>query len=740
MVKIPSAQNITGPASMRGGGPMASVDSSALTRGRMQVARGLEAAAQGIERFGAYAEDIVQRDRKRQIVSDIAKAEALWTKGSLDLGNQFATDGDWKTFNDRATKQTEDLKQAAAALIRDPAAREGFLADTEKRRLVTVDAINDHARDLSQEEDRVTFGVALGESAKLISDPAIGDVARKKAKDDIAKSIMYAQETGLIRPGEAQTLREKYLDGAEVDLAINRATLAGQVDPDGVIKALGFPEPGKTGEVAPEYQALNAEQRLKLADQMRVESSRQQVDKRATIAVAVQNAPVAITNTGTYSGVMPTEADFIDAYGERDGPAEYDQFETAIDVAGKAFGMRTMTGEEIAAMVEAAVPTSSGDDALLESKAYEALSSAAQHVMEARAKDPAGFVMSTFPNVAAAWEDIGNDPAKFAAALTAMEEAQKQLGIEDMALLPKGMAQQAVSIFNDPQRPEAERIGAITGLVMGTQDEDQQEAIAQQLMDEKLPGHVRGALYALARGDQGAANYLFRAALVDPEKLKVPDSGSGGSNTPAQIETRIQEMVFDTDQVGDVALGVSDGTADNFTRVAEDMALIKRTVQLRLIDGSATNVDDAVRMAMKDLYGDVKVVTGQGWSNDANVRIVVPSDQNEAPLRNGFDALLPTVGAAITDDLSAALTGLPTSAGEAQIAAAARDNRVQTILDAGYFASSGEDFVFVDGETGQAVPGFNGEPLVFTREQVIAAGVTQEGAAGIRFGMQAVAP
>lgn len=713
---------------MRGGGPLASVDSSGLIRGKLQVVQGIDQAAQGFNRLGANLQEIDQRDRQRQVVSDYAKAEATWTAGSLELGNSFAQDTDWRTFNERAGKQTEDLKQKAASLIRDPEARQRFLGDTELRRLATVDAINDHGRDLSQEEDRVGFENALVQSARLISDPNIGDTARKKAIADISASIDLAQHTGLVTPKEAQALRDKHLTQADEQLAINRAYLNGQTDPNGVIKALGFPAPGKTGDVDPLYQSLDAQQRLEVADHMRVMANQQQVDKRVAITTAAENAPAAITNTGTYTGQMPTEADYIAAYGEAAGPEGFKQFQYAIDTAHTAYGFRTESEADIRAAVDAAVPKSSGDEAANETRAYDRIATAAQHVLKARADDPAGYVLQTYPNVAQAWQDVGKDPSKFAAAVTAMDEAQKALGIETPALLPKDMADKAAATFKDPNLSQDERVGAVTGLVLGTQDETQQRAIYDQLVKAGVPPNTQAAMDALTRGDTGAAQYLFRAALIDPKELPL----DAKRFPPADVSEALAGA-FEDGSVADIVYGISDGTAKNFERAGLDAGLMERAVKLRLLDGSAATVDQAVEMTTRDMFGDVKVV------QDQNVRIVLPTSEDDAPMRAGFDALTGQVADALMQNMSPALDGAATNTGEAAILTTARDRYVEQVIDQGYFTNFGDNlYTYIDPKVGGYVPspGFTAEgwinkgfrrtmaehPLTFTKEQVLAAG------------------
>lgn len=500
-------------------------------------------------------------------------------------------------------------------------------------------------------------------------------------------------------PGWAQEVIDRHTSGQIVDVA---PKMAGVADP---------------------YRDLDFEQRLALhqADQQAV--AQKGLDMRASIDVAVQNAPAAIMQSGTYDGAIPTANQFVEAYGAQKGIPLFKQFDASMDVAQAAHGMQTMSAEEINAMVAAARPTSTGDSAAVQAEKFAQISSAAEQTMKARAEDPAGYTMQAFPNVAevfAAIDQAGDDSGKQAAfsnALTMMSNAQAELGIEKPALLPKGMAESVAATFNDVNQPQAVRMGAVTGMVLATGQEDQQEAIMDQLIASGVPPNTEAAMAALVRGDSGSAAYLFRAAMTDATKLPLPSNV-----TESSIETRIDEMIFDEDEIGDVIYGLSYGTAENLQRVASDRALIESAVRLRLADKSAGNVEDAIRLTVQDMYGDVKVDIG---GNLANVRITLPKDEDPAPLHQGFDTLLPTVGDALMSQMTPALSGATTSTGEAQILAAARDNYVSAVLEEGYFTQSGDGYVFIDPMTGSYVPGPDGEPLTFTRDQVLQAGINQ---------------
>lgn len=979
--KIPTAEDVSGPGSLRPTGNFSAPDPTGLTEGIASLGQGVTRAGQGIQ---AYAD----KQQARKDTAQVSAAEARWLTGTIDMGNSFSRDNEWKTFNDRASTQTTTLRDEAANLIEDPEVRQRWLDDVETRRLTFVDSIGDQGRKLEEGEYRATVATSLTDMSKLVTDPTMSEPIRAKARTDMQGILDHAADLGMITPAEREAWTEQYVRGADNALAVNQAELdirfrpdyvrgnlgisasmsgndvaaamssgnggkpvvfspemAGTVaqvlgdnalpsdpqlraaylsDPDlnaryvtaatkmltqkykgdmtaaviamapggGVeladqwvksghneaslppkvrdfyrstmstmapasdqprLNAIAAPgvdmenvDPGaidrwegtqsafgtqlpiisgrRTAEhnaevgganksrhveagdaididtsslskddllrllqtasaqgwggigiygdgksihldqgpprawgpsyhsdsvpafakevidqhlagkidqvapvtkgVAPEYASLTFDQRLALFDKSKVAVDQQGFDMRAGIDIAVQNAPSAIMNTGSYDQALPTASDFVAAYGGAAGIEKYKLFDASVDVAQKAFGMRTMSGQDIAALVEASVPTSSGDMAGVEQKSFETLSQAAQSILKQREDDPAGYTMSVFPAVADIWASAGEskDPAEFQQAVARMALAQETLGISNPQLMPKQVAEGVAATFNNAELPQDQRISALVSTAFATNDDAQQEALYRQLVGAGVPRNTQGAMAALARGDQEGAHYLFKAAMFDPEKFpgKI-------SETDANIRQRISDKLLDEGQIGDVIYGLSDGTANNYQRLEDDGSLMLKAVKLRLTDGSASSLDDAIDKTARNMYGDVKVVTGKSFGGGAGVKIVLPKGEDEGLMLDGFNALLPTVGDAILADLTPSMTmAIPTgarSAGMVKVLTTGRDMRVSNLLSEGYFTAQGDDgYVFIDPMTGQAIPSPDGPgPLLFSRDAVVEA-------------------
>jgi hypothetical protein len=487
-------------------------------------------------------------------------------------------------------------------------------------------------------------------------------------------------------------------------IAANRSILAGKTA--GEVKDWADAKMAKAmhdagaGENPDWYKALSPEQRYVIDNEVDTRNNQIAAQTRADIEVATTNAPSAILNTGQYTGTVPTQQQFYDAYGPQEGATRYDTFVASMQTNKQAYDMRTMSAADIQQMVNAAKPTSSGDNAALEAARYKTLQDAQETIIKAREADPATYVRQAFPDVNLKWNNAqaqGNYQEPVAASIN----AQQQLGIKNIMPLPKEVAGNAVNVFKDESQPQANRIGAVASIIMATPDPNQRQLLFNQLVDQGLPDITQGAFEALSRGDSAAAQRLFQAAMVDPAKLagKIP-----GDIKPADIDQGVQEKIMDQGQVGDIYYGLSNGSADNYTRAERDKKLIDNAVNIRLRNGET--MDAAIAGVSKDMYGDVSVV------NDTNLQILVPKDQDANAVTTGLTATLPDVRTAIEAVLAVPADAKASDGTKAILSAAARQ-KTDDIMANGYFRNSGNGYVFIDPKTALAVADQSGNPIIF---------------------------
>ena len=150
--------------------------------------------------------------------------------------------------------------------------------------------------------------------------------------------------------------------------------------------------------IDPRFSSLTMEQRLALANAADAAVADQMAALRADLDVITTNAPVAIQNTGTYTGgPLPEQDDFIKAYGVDNGPEKYRTFQAQVETAKSVHAMQTMPADEIQSMLKASeAAIGSGDTAALGAAKHASLAAAAEQTLKARDADPAGYVAKAF--------------------------------------------------------------------------------------------------------------------------------------------------------------------------------------------------------------------------------------------------------------------------------------------------------------------------------------------------------
>jgi hypothetical protein len=477
------------------------------------------------------------------------------------------------------------------------------------------------------------------------------------------------------------------------------------------------PEPFRRQEIDPRFEALTFEQRIALANRADASIRDQMALLKGSLETIITNAPVAIQNTGRYDGAMPTQEHFIGAYGAEEGPQRWNAFNTAVETAQQVHSMQTMPNAEMAALIEQARPTSTGDNAALENARYEALTSAASAVAKARADDGAAYVERAFPSVAARWAEARQpnaSPLAFQQAVAATVAAQRQLGIAEADILPitKGAAEGAVTAWKNEGSPQDVRAGQAVSLMMATNDPGQRKAIFEQLVEAGMPDMAQGAFLALERGDRGAYNRLLQAAMVDVSKLP----GATGKK-PGEIDDMIQQEILGDGKVGDVVYGMGVGS-DNGERAERDGKLISNAVNLELRRNGG-DLKKAVRSVAQDMFGKVQVVTG---NRRVNIKALIPEGEDASAFLEAAETMMPAVTKQL-EELMAIPDGVAPADGGLAVYSRALPGYGEMVREAGELRQSedGSGYIFWDPFAQGAIPGLDGKAMIFRPTRVTAA-------------------
>jgi len=464
--------------------------------------------------------------------------------------------------------------------------------------------------------------------------------------------------------------------------------------------------------------------------------NQKRLENRAWINTAVTNMPSALANGVPYEGKIPTAIDFVNAYGAAEGIERWNAFEAQTDLATDIVALQSAPNDVLMNIGKTnadAIRNAPADQIALIEQATAAKTEAAKHVLEAREKDPAAATLQAFPEVQKLWDAAVEDPALMPDAVKAMATAQTMLGIapDKQRVLPAQIATAAVASFKNLELPDGQRQDSILATVaLAGGDEDMQDAIVAQLVtDAGAPRQLKAALAPLEReGDRSAeasARTLLSAMMTSEDALGLKKTGSEAIKPG--IETRIAPL-DDDGGLADVMYGLG-GSSQNMDRWADDKDLLTRATAWHMASGKSE--EQAYKLALLDMYGDVKAVTGN------NVSAIIDAKDDSALLADGFARAMVPIKAVLKLELEQGFReAFPDAQNNKFLNTWLVGADQSSILDTGYWANGPQKdtFVFVDGKTMEMVPDPEDvtRPYTLTKAEVERMGRTLRASGGNR--------
>ncbi|WP_206526430.1 MULTISPECIES: hypothetical protein [unclassified Mesorhizobium] len=362
--------------------------------------------------------------------------------------------------------------------------------DYELTEWTKVDNISTSSIAQSDPNDTANFEVIRQNGFDLISkigNPLIRQTAELAWRSNTAKALvqaMIAQD-----PKRAAEM----LGTAQVGVRTKDDMAEAIGDPHANTTSSAASKGDRLGKPTPEERVaqivrddISAADRPALADQARAADAARQIETRTSLGLAEQNAPAIISDTGTYSGLMPTPEQFVALYGAPEGVRRFQAFNRAIDVSRQFYSMRGMSNETVQTKIRDAAPKE-GSTKLEEDKAHhEAIATAAELTFKARQDDPGGYVRKIFATLDAAWNNLSK-PEDYQAAIIGSIAAQQQLGLEKIQPLPNSVAEGIADTLRDQNRPSQETGVALRNVLIATPPE-QRPAVLDHLLQASVFG------------------------------------------------------------------------------------------------------------------------------------------------------------------------------------------------------------------------------------------------------------
>ncbi|MER8446108.1 hypothetical protein NKH52_23225 [Mesorhizobium sp. M1066] len=346
-------------------------------------------------------------------------------------------------------------------------------------------------------DDIISFETARQDGLDLISKRGLDPQIRQQVVKDWFGTAAKTRFEALIAKDPKRAL-EMFGVGTPASGGEATGDRLGKKTPDETV-ARAFegrapaPDPIATKPAADSLADLSPNDVQRLIDQAHAATTAQLIEARTNIALASQNAPDAIANTGSYSGKMPSPADFAAVYGAEEGGKQYQNFSLKMDVGRQAFGMRTMPNQAIHAALRDAEPAAGSSED--EQTRYQVTAAAALKTLGMRRADPAGYVRDVFANVDAAWraatspdsKSETSNPAAYRWAIAISVAAQRQLGVETPQPLPRAVVQSLADTFSDEDVPQAEKDIILHDLLAAAPDPGVRQALSRQLDQARPP-------------------------------------------------------------------------------------------------------------------------------------------------------------------------------------------------------------------------------------------------------------
>lgn len=206
---------------------------------------------------------------------------------------------------------------------------------------------------------------------------------------------------------------------------------------------------------------LPMDKRLQLTRMAQTQVNQQMAQKRGELQGRVRDATASYLSTGTFDN-PPSQADFVSAYGPKEGASRYAEFQDVRTLGDNIQAVATLSRADQDRLLASETPAP-GTGFADAQKRQQVLTHAIQVVRKQQDDDPAAYTLAHASTVKAAWDVMTramDDPgapaatkqavaAKYAQAAIAEQE---RLGIDKPQILPQSYADQIVKQFSDQKQ------------------------------------------------------------------------------------------------------------------------------------------------------------------------------------------------------------------------------------------------------------------------------------------------
>lgn len=215
---------------------------SAVQTPSMSIASGNAAAARrmgsAIAGAGREIAGALEAREKEEEKLQLLELDAEWQEKMTSFDRSFNDDNDYKTYDERWKAGSEEITKGIADRIKDPKLRKEFAIRKGMRASNMGQRLYQRGERLREEENIGRVSKSVESAVGIASDPESSPAAREQARIDINSRIQFAEEQGVITPGKAQELRDKFAKTVRRQDVQNRLAK----DPTSVLEELSLYE------------------------------------------------------------------------------------------------------------------------------------------------------------------------------------------------------------------------------------------------------------------------------------------------------------------------------------------------------------------------------------------------------------------------------------------------------------------------------------------------------------------
>ena len=361
-------------------------------------------------------------------------------------------------------------------------------------------------------------------------------------------------------------------------------------------------------------------------------NKQQAADFKNIVEKQIKDQTSSYENDPAYLDTLMTSDVFQKIWPGKDGEDRYKAYQLGIAGAKMRSGFGDAPTRQLLAKqadLQTVIKGAAGQDTSALINEVVLTENAIKKELEAREKDPAGYVLLNNPVVATAFEEASKDPnsiKKSEYALKLMLANQRYIGVPEdkLAPLPELMVTNIVGPYNNPDANVLNATAPLIRAIELTTDKSARAAIMKQAIKGGIKSSASEGMIAYLDDRKPEAMRLFDAARVD-------DTLKGGQDDTKNSE--INDKLYDILSSERARTEWGPGYQDSGQRAFDLQKLGFSYVKKAMFTGKTA--EEAIAEFSKDVFGD-KIPVVREFASGVTTNFSLPSDEDLDLIADGL--------------------------------------------------------------------------------------------------------